>query len=214
MNWETDTDLPKNSMAGAEDTFADLRSRQSVRATFKLTHSCIEAISIVAAQLGIKQKALFDHLLQDTRNLNAIASRFSNARLQTSHRVQKTYVISRGALLSLEEAARNFNAPRDALVEFSVQRLLPVIARKRELHGRRKALFERIRHHIQTGRSLLEEAYAELGAEDPLTDRLAWAMNAFEGALRHMRTFIEKNEGIEDFKPDDYRKIQIIFKDQ
>ena len=39
---------------------ADLRSRQSVRATFKLTEGCIDAISIVAAHLGIKQKSLIE----------------------------------------------------------------------------------------------------------------------------------------------------------
>ena len=33
---------------------SDLRGRQSVRATFKLSEGCIEAISIVAAHLGIK----------------------------------------------------------------------------------------------------------------------------------------------------------------
>ena len=46
---------------------SDLRGRQSVRATFKLSEGCIEAISIVAAHLGIKQKSLFDHL-GDGRN--------------------------------------------------------------------------------------------------------------------------------------------------
>ena len=56
-----------------DDAFSDLRGRQSVRVTFKLTDSCIEAISIVAAQLGIKQKSLFDHLLQDTDTLTLIA---------------------------------------------------------------------------------------------------------------------------------------------
>ncbi|MFO7496112.1 MAG: hypothetical protein R6X05_10835, partial [Desulfobacterales bacterium] len=40
----------------------DLRGRQSVRATFKLTESCINAIHIVAAHMGIKQKSLFDQL--------------------------------------------------------------------------------------------------------------------------------------------------------
>ena len=44
---------------------SDLRGRQSVRATFKLSEGCIEAISIVAAHLGIKQKSLFDHLVED-----------------------------------------------------------------------------------------------------------------------------------------------------
>ena len=38
---------------------SDLKGRQSVRATFRLTQGCIEAISIVANQMGIKQKISF-----------------------------------------------------------------------------------------------------------------------------------------------------------
>jgi hypothetical protein len=40
----------------------DLSGRQSVHATFRLSESCINAISILSAQLGIKQKSVFDHL--------------------------------------------------------------------------------------------------------------------------------------------------------
>ena len=75
-----------------------LRGRQSVRATFKLSSGCIAAISIVAAQLGIKQKSLFDHLAQDSDSLNAIAREVQNARLRAENRIQKTYVISRKSL--------------------------------------------------------------------------------------------------------------------
>ena len=116
-----------NNLGVLGSTFDDLRGRQSVRATFKLTSDCIEAISIVAAQMGIKQKSLFDHLFQDTDALSTIAQKYSNARLQSVNRVQKTFVMSRNSLLSLEDVARHFNAPRDVLIEISVQRLLPII---------------------------------------------------------------------------------------
>lgn len=205
---------PTDEENRVDSAFSELRSRQSVRATFKLSDSCIEAISIVASQLGIKQKSLFDHLLQDTQTLNAIARKFSNARLQTNNRIQKTFVISRGALLSLEAVARTFNAPRDALIEFSVQRLLPMIVQERKHHARRKAVFEKVEKHIEAGRKLLQEAYAELGEEDPLTDRLAAAMSVLESAFKHMTAFIEKNEGFENFEPDSFAKIQIIFDDR
>ena len=45
-------------------TTLDLRGRQSVRATFRLSEACIDAISILSAQLGIKQKSIFDHLME------------------------------------------------------------------------------------------------------------------------------------------------------
>jgi hypothetical protein len=194
-----------------EAAFSQLRGRQSVRATFKLTDSCIEAISIVAAQLGIKQKSLFDHLLQDTDTLSAIASRFRNVRLQPDNRVQKTYVISRGALVSLEDIAKNFNTPRDALIELSVQRLLPIIEKEREHHAQRKAVYARIRKHLEAGRKILHEAETLLGEQDPLTDRLGSAMGVYANAFKHMTAFISKNEGIEEFEPDAYTKVDIIF---
>ena len=53
---------------------ADLRGRQSVRVTFKLTSEAINTVSIVATHLGIKQKSLFDHLIEDVKSLNFIAS--------------------------------------------------------------------------------------------------------------------------------------------
>lgn len=195
-------------------TFADLRGRQSVRATFKLTNGCIEAISIVAAQLGIKQKSLFDHLFNDTDALSAIATKFRNARLRTSNRVQKTYVISRGALLSLEDIASAFNAPRDALIELSVQRLLPIIAKERKRHAQRKAVFSRIESHVQAGRKLLQDAFSELGEEDPLTDRLTAAMTVYESAYKHMAAFLEKSEVVENFEPDGFSKVEIVFEEE
>jgi hypothetical protein len=45
----------------------DLRGRQSVWATFRLSEDCIDAISILAVQLGIKQKSVFDHLMEDAQ---------------------------------------------------------------------------------------------------------------------------------------------------
>ena len=114
---------------------SDLRGRQSVRATFKLSEGCIEALSIVATHLGIKQKSLFDHLVEDARTLKSIAREIQNIKITKRDRIQKTFVLSRRSLLSLENVSKNFNAPRDALVELSVQRLFPIIAKEREKHG-------------------------------------------------------------------------------
>ncbi len=47
------------SIAMSEPSALDLKGRQSVRATFRLSEDCIDAISILSAQLGIKQKSVF-----------------------------------------------------------------------------------------------------------------------------------------------------------
>jgi hypothetical protein len=180
-------------------TSSGLRGRQSVRATFKLSSGCIEAISIVAAQLGIKQKSLFDHLAQDSDSLNAIAKEVQNARIRAENRVQKTYVISRQSLVLLDEISKAFNAPRDALVELSVRRLLPVIDNEQKKYEMRKAAFSGIQKHLKKGRLLLTEMADQLGEEDPIVAKLASVMDTYMAAAKSIGIFLERTQGIEDF---------------
>lgn len=191
-------------------TSSGLRGRQSVRATFKLSSGCIEAISIVAAQLGIKQKSLFDHLAQDIDSLNAIAKEVQNARMLAENRVQKTYVISRKSLSLLDEISRAFNAPRDALVEFSVRRLLPVIDNELKLYEMRKAAFAGIQKHVDKGNRLLRDMIEQLGEEDPVVTRLASAMDTYGGAARAIEAFLERTRGIEDFDPQHFNRMELL----
>lgn len=187
-----------------------LRERQSVRATFKLSSGCIAAISIVAAQLGIKQKSLFDHLAQDIDSLNAIAREVQNARVRAENRVQKTYVISRKSLSLLDEISRAFNAPRDALVEFSVRRLLPVINKEQKKFEMRKAAFNGIQRHFDGGVKLLEEMINKLGEDDPVVAKLAAVMDTYAVATRAIDNFIERTQDIEDFDPEDLNQVEVV----
>ena len=103
-----------------DESVHDLRGRQSVRTTFKLTQRSIHALSILAGQLGIRQKSLFDYLIDDIQALRLIAENVK--RLEAAEqRVAKTYVISRKALENLEQISTSCNTPRDALVEFSIE---------------------------------------------------------------------------------------------
>jgi hypothetical protein len=177
----------------------DLRGRQSVRATFKLTSRAIEALSIVALHLGIKQKSLFDHLIEDAETLNAIAQEIEDNEFRALDRVQKTFVISRRTLVSLEGISRAFNAPRDALVEYSIQRLLPFITREREKHHRRKALLEDIKENLQEGLKILEASRATLGEDDPLTVRLEAILTGYSNTAEVIENFVKKGDAIEEF---------------
>ena len=205
----------KNTMDGSGSlTFissSGLRGRQSVRATFKLSSGCIEAISIVAAQLGIKQKSLFDHLAQDSDSLNAIAKEVQNARVGAENRVQKTYVISRSSLLLLDEISRAFNAPRDALVEYSVRRLLPVIDNEQKKYEMRKAAFSGIQQHLYKGKQLLEKMIEQMGEDDPVVARMASAMDTYAGAAKAIEDFLERTQGIEDFDPENLNQMDVQF---
>lgn len=177
----------------------DLRGRQSVRATFKLSARAIEAISIVSVHLGIKQKSLFDHLIEDARSLSHIARELESEKFRTLSRVQKTFVISRRTLSSLDEISKRFQAPRDALVEYSIQRLLPVITQERERHRRRKEILKDINEHLAGGLKILNKSKSLLGEDDPVFLRLAAAMNALVNAQTNVKAFVEKGEIIEEF---------------
>ena len=177
----------------------DLRGRQSVRATFKLSSRAIEALSIVAVHLGIKQKSLFDHLIEDAQSLTLIAKDVETDDFRALERVQKTFVISRRTLNCLEEIARQSSTPRDALVEYSIQRLLPVIEQEREKHRRRKILLKEIRDQRERGQHLLAQARDQLGEEDPVTGWLEAAVANFENTCSGIETFVEKGEIIEEF---------------
>ena len=178
---------------------ADLRGRQSVRATFKLSARAIDVLSIMAAQLGIKQKSLFDHLIEDVQSLNAIANQIEDDVFEALDRVQKTFVISRRTLSCLDQTSRQFNAPRDALVEYSIQRLLPVIAKERERHRKRKAILSDINAHLAQGVKILQKAQSLLGEEDPVYARFETAMQALANSQSHIENYVKKGSVIEDF---------------
>ena len=178
----------------------DLRGRQSMRATFRLSEACIDAISILAAQLGIKQKSVFDHLMEDDQILKSLARELEGTEFDHRKRVQKTFVISRRSLSFLDEIANMYNAPRDALVECSVRRLLPIIANERKKHEKRKKLLAEIAGHFATGENILSKAEATLGKDDPIVNKLQTAMSGYQNALNDMVHFIERGKIIEGFQ--------------
>jgi hypothetical protein len=177
----------------------DLRGRQSVRATFKLSARAIEALSIVAVHLGIKQKSLFDHLIEDAQSLKLIAREMESEQFGSLRRIQKTFVVSRKTLSSLDETSRRFNAPRDALVEYSIQRLMPVITRERERHRKRKEILGEMNEYLENGLEILQKSRMLLGEEDPVSIRLSSALKALVNAQSNVKAFIEKGEIIEEF---------------
>jgi hypothetical protein len=178
---------------------ADLRGRQSVRATFKISARAIDVLSIVATHLGIKQKSLFDHLIEDVKSLNVIANEIEDEAFGALERIQKTFVVSRRTLSCLEETSRQFNAPRDALVEYSIQRLLPVIAKERERHSKRKEVLNDINAHLEQGLKILQKARSLLGEEDPVYTRFESAMHGLVNAQAHIEDYVKRGSVIEDF---------------
>ena len=178
---------------------SDLRGKQSVRTTFKLSARTISAVSIVATHLGIKQKSLFDHLIEDIQSLSAIADKIRPTEIKKRSGVQKTYVISRKSLRSLDQISKDYDTPRDVLIESLVQRLLPVITREREKHKNRKKIFNALGQYLAKGQQILGESMDVLGEDDPVVQKLKASMAVTENTYRDIASFIERGSIIEDF---------------
>jgi len=180
-------------------SLSELRGKQSVRATFRLSGKAIEAISVAAAHMGIKQKSLFDHLIDDVESLAVVAREMESKRFLRLKRVQKTFVLSRRTLCSLEEVSKDFETPRDALVEYSIARLLPVIEEERKKHEKRKKILEEIGNYLEQGEEISEKVENALGEEDLLSEKLKGAVSTLRGAYETMASFVEKGKVIEQF---------------
>ena len=191
--------LQKEKLSPTSAFTSDLKSRQSVRAAFRLTKGCIEAIGILANQMGIKQKSLFDYLADDMDNLKSIARKIKHIKTEKPDRIQKTFVISRKSLSSLDEISNMFNASRDFLVECSIQRLLPIISRERTKHEIRKEFLIRIKKHFQQGEKMLNDIRKQLGDDDPIINKFDMVMSSYETVKDNMESFIDRSKDIETF---------------
>jgi hypothetical protein len=191
-SWKDNNNLPRPSPD-------DLRGRQSVRATFKLSARAIEAMSIVSVHLGIKQKSLFDHLIEDAQSLSHIAREIESEKFRSLSRKQKTFVISRRTLSCLDDISKRFQAPRDALVEYSIQRLLPLIDQERERHRRRKEILNDMNEYLADGLKIFKKSRSLLGEDDPVFIRLASGIKSLMNAQANVNAFVEKGEIIEEF---------------
>lgn len=175
---------------------SDLLGKQSVRATFKLSAEFIDAVSILAAQLGIKQKSLFDHLMEDVESLRTIASQMESDKKGKKDRIQKTFVISKKSLLSLDAVSKKFEASRDDIVEYSIKRLFPILSTERQKQKRREAALEKILAHFEQTRELIENIEEIVGEDDPVYTAVAAVFNAYENALESIDQFVSKGRRI------------------
>lgn len=191
----------KNSIVNIEysrESTQDLLGRQSVRTTFKLTERSIDALSILAGQLGIKQKSLFDHLIDDDSALQTIAKE-SEGYETPPQRVAKTYVISRRTLQSLERISSRYQASRDALVELSIERILPLISEEKEKHEKRKKILRRMESFADDGEELFNIADETLDQDDPVYQKIYQMIKAVRGCCEEIEDCVERGRRIEDF---------------
>jgi hypothetical protein len=149
--------------------------------------------------MGIKQKSLFDHLAGDMDSLKSIAREIKQRKIKKQGRIQKTFVISRKSLSSLDEISNMFNASRDILVEHSIQRLLPIISKEQSKHEARKEFLVKIKKHFKHGETILNDIKKQLGDDDPIIKKFAMIISSYEIVKDNMEAFIDRSKGIEKF---------------
>lgn len=182
----------------SSESAQELLGRQSVRTTFKLSERSIDALSVLSGQLGIKQKSLFDHLIDDISVLRVIAE--ESSRFETpKQRVAKTYVISRKTLQNLEKVSTRYHTPRDALVELSIERILPLIKEEKKKHEQRKKIMAKMEKLLEQGEEIFRIAEDTLDQDDPVFRKLFQMMRSVNNCCNEIESCVERGRKIEDF---------------
>lgn len=183
----------------SESSLDALKGMQSVRATFTLPGHVIDLISTVAGQLGVKQKSIFDHLIENKDLIDQIADEAKGYKPEKKQRKQKTFVLSRNCLSILDSFAREYGLPRDLLVELSTRRLDPVIAQEKLRHENRKILLGKMQDFRKAGRRFLKEASELIGRDDGTVQTLESIFSRFDKAMDELEVIIEKGRSVEQF---------------
>jgi hypothetical protein len=181
-----------------ELTVGDLTGKQSVRATFKLPQQIIDLLAVIAGQLGIKQKSLFDQLVENASIMEKVAREALDYSTE-EERHQKTFVISRSTLLSLNQISKKQNIPRDILVEVYIKQLLPVIKTELGKHQKRKQLLKEMRNYQNQGKKLLKAAEDLLGKDDMLYEKIKSQINIANKNVATAENLITKGMPMEDW---------------
>ena len=181
-----------------ELTVGDLTGKQSVRATFKLPQQIIDLLAVIAGQLGIKQKSLFDQLVENASIMEKVAREALDYSTE-EERHQKTFVISRSTLLSLNQISKKQNIPRDILVEVYIKQLLPVIKTELGKHQKRKQLLKEMRKYQNQGKKLLKAAEDLLGKDDMLYEKIKSQINIANKNVATAENLITKGMPMEDW---------------
>nr|WP_321402629.1 hypothetical protein [uncultured Desulfobacter sp.] len=176
-----------------------LKGMQSVRATFTLPRHAINLISTVANQLGVKQKSIFDHLIENKDIIDQIADEAKQYEPEKKQRKQKTFVLSRNCLTALDAFAREYELPRDVLVELSIRQLDPVIAQEKQRHENRKILLEQMQDFRKLGSRFLNRARGLTGRDDETVQKLDSLFSQYDKIMDELEVIIEKGKSVEQF---------------
>jgi len=180
-----------------------LQGRQSVRATFRLPEDIIQLLGVMARQLGLQQKSLFDQLIEDSEVLQQVASTMQSRCPKPARKRQKTFVISKKSLEILDRVARRQEISRDVLVEISIQRLLPIMSAEQEKHRKRLRLKEKMNSLRKQFVRLDQETEQLLGEDDQASVLVRDVRDVLDENYNELEDIIKKGRDMEEFQEED-----------
>jgi hypothetical protein len=137
--------------------------------------------------------------MEDTLLLARLARETDPVRKNHTPRRQKTFVISRSSLLSLNIISQKQHVSRDVLVEISINRLLPIIETELKKHIIRKNILKEMKNHLKLGEILRQKAQKLLGENDILYDMLEKQTSLAQKNVSIVDSIIEKGMPMEDW---------------
>ena len=188
-------EVDKTLQAGSTELSArQLKGKQSVRATFRLSDQMIDLLKVAANHLEVQQKSLIDELVQSREMLDRVASESQDALQKLEERRQKTFILSRNSLNLLDDIADKYNLSRDYLVELCISRLIPFVDAEQEKHKQRRQLIKEVDHYLEQGKNLLEKADRMLGADDRFRVQLEKIINYTDRNVGELRKFVKEKK--------------------
>ena len=182
---------------GLELSAQQLRGKQSVRATFRLSNQMIDLLKVAASHLEVKQKSLIDELVQSRETLDRVASEaVENVEQQPTTRRQKTFVLSRNSLDLLDDISDKHNLSRDFLVELCISRLIPFVITEQEKHEQRRQLITEVETHLKQGKKLLRKADKMLEPDDRFRLKLEKIVSFAEQNIKDMRKYVKEKKSL------------------
>ena len=171
-----------------------LKGKQSVRATFRLSDQMIDLLKVAANHLEVQQKSLIDELVQSRETLDQIASESQDVSQTVQERRQKTFVLSRNALNLLDDISNKYNLSRDYLVELCIGRLIPFVDAEQEKHEQRRQLIKDVDRYFDEGIKLLDKADSMLEKDDRFRVKLENIINYTERNVHELRKFVKERK--------------------
>jgi hypothetical protein len=171
-----------------------LRGKQSVRATFRLSDQMIDLLKVAATHLEVQQKSLIDELVQNRETLDRVANEAKEIEQESKERRQKTFVLSRNALALLDDISEKHALSRDQLVELCISRLIPFVDAEQEKHKQRRLLIKEVNQFLENGKSLLEKADSLLGTDDRFRVKLEKIVNYNERNIKELREYVKEKQ--------------------